>query len=77
MARDGINRYNVLITGGNIIPADDTDKTKFELVSELKLLNNAAYNELIIIQEDKVCSQILKEAKIERMMGMEMQDKRG
>ena len=48
MARSGINRYNILLTGDKKIPEDDTDKTKDEGVTEPHFLNKIAYNDLIL-----------------------------
>ena len=60
MARYGIKGYNVLLTGDT---KNLEDKTKEKEVSDLKFLNNTAYNELILAQESTVCFQISEEAK--------------
>ena len=63
VARVGIKRYHVLLTGAKTIPADDKDKTKEKEIDKLKILNFTAYNNLILAQEDTVYFEINKEAK--------------
>ena len=50
MARYEIRVYDVLLTVDKKIPSDNSYKVKLEGVSELKLLNKKAYNELIPAQ---------------------------
>ena len=59
------NQYHVLITGSTKIPADGEDKIQEKEISELKLLNFTAYNELMLAQEDTAFFQITEEAKTE------------
>ena len=59
--RAEIKGCDVLLTGDKKILADDTDEKKG--VSDLKLLNKTAYNELIPAQEETVYFQIAEEAK--------------
>ena len=63
MTRSGIKGYNALLTGDKKILSDESYKTKYEVVTELKLTNKAAYNNLILAQEDMVYFQIVEEAK--------------
>ena len=63
MARYGIKGYDLLLPGDKIALSDDTYETKVKRVSELKLLNKTAYNELRLEKEDTVCFQIFEEAK--------------
>ena len=70
MARSGIKGYHVLLTGVKIITSDDKDETNYRKrireekeITELKLLNFTAYNELILAQEDIICFQIVEELK--------------
>ena len=63
MAKSGILGYNTLLTFDKKIPADDVEERKYKGVSGPTLLNNTAYNELILAQESTVCFQISEEAK--------------
>ena len=63
MARYGIKEFNTLLTGDNKIPVYYEEEKIYKGVPGPKLLNNTAYNQLIIAQEYTVCFQIAKEAK--------------
>ena len=63
MARYGTKWYGVLLTGDRKILVNDSGKTKYEGVTELKLLNNKYYNELILSQKDTVCFQVIEEVR--------------
>ena len=63
MAIYGIKRYDNLWTGDKKILLDETDETKHGLVTELNFLNKAAYNELILTQEDTFFFLIVEETK--------------
>ena len=62
MARSGVKRYNILITGHMEILEDDTEETEEKGVkAKLKLINNISYIQLILSQEDTVCFQLTAE----------------
>ena len=59
----GIKGYDTPLKGDKKIPVYDADETKYEGVTELKLLNNKYYNELILSQKDTVCFQVIEEVR--------------
>ena len=60
ISRPGIKICDVLITGDK---KDYSKETKLKVVSELKLLNKTAYNELVLAQEDMFYFMIVEEVK--------------
>ena len=65
MERDGIKRYNILITGDTKILADNKEETKYKGdAATFKLISKTAYNGLITSQEDTVCFNIYGEEKM-------------
>ena len=63
MEGSGIKGYHVLLTCCKKTLVDYADETEEKEFSSLKLLNLTSYNELIVVQEDKVCFQIVEKAK--------------
>ena len=61
----GIKGYYVLLTIYKTITDDDKDEIQDKEISELKLINITAYNELIIAQEYTIWFQIIEEENLE------------
>ena len=55
--------YYVLLTSDNKILVDDAEEIKVKRVSEMKLINKIAYNDLVLRQEDTVLFISLKKKK--------------